>query len=89
MEGYGPGDTLGVAVNFEKLELYYSKNGRWLSGDPAIGGGLPLPVWAGRAGLFPSASLASGDSLRGRFAAEELRYLPPLGFTEWRRNPGM
>lgn len=89
LEGYGPGDTLGVAVNFEKLELYYSKNGRWLSGDPAIGGGLPLPVWAGRAGLFPSASLASGDSLRGRFAAEELRYLPPLGFTEWRRNPGM
>lgn len=85
LEAYGPGDTLGVAVNLDELELYYSKNGRWLSADPAVGGGTPLPAWSERAGLFPSATLAVGDSLRGRFAAEELRYPPPAGFTEWRR----
>lgn len=85
LEGYGPGDVLGVAVDLDKLQLYYSKNGRWITGNPATGNGLALPSWSRRSGLFPTATLAEGDSLRARFASAELRYSAPEGFTEWRR----
>lgn len=85
MEGYGPGDVLGVAVDMDTLQLYYSKNGRWILGNPATGAGVALPSWSGRAGLFPSANLAAGDSLRAHFARTDLRYSAPEGFTEWRR----
>lgn len=80
---YTTGQTVGVAVDFDAGNIWFSLDGSWiLSGDPAAGTS-PATTFT------PSSSLealgwfdnvAGTKSLTARFAGSQQVYTPPSGF---------
>ncbi len=63
---YADGDLFGVAVDFDRQRLYYRVNGKWATGKPGSGNGIPLSAGKRyRVCAFASGS-SSADVARGR-----------------------
>jgi hypothetical protein len=78
---FGNGDTIGIALDVERSEVYFSRRGVWLAGgDPILRvGGIPISVAFGEE-LFPSASVALGERLTANFGQWRFDFAPPPGF---------
>lgn len=80
------GDVLGIAVDLTAGKIWFAKNNTWQgSGDPAAG---TNAAYTGVSGTFyPAASLYKTPTtqhvLTARFAAADLGYSPPSGFSAW------
>lgn len=81
---YTTGDVIGIAIDFGAGQLWLSKNGAWISGDPSTG---TSPSFTGVIGtLFPAVSVRNNTTLgqwTGRFSAAQQTYAAPSGFTSW------
>jgi hypothetical protein len=79
---YGIGDVIGVAVDLNAGSIWFSKNGTWLSGDPALGTSPSASIAPGRycpgAGMFNPT-----DSITVNFGATAYASTPPLYFGNW------
>jgi hypothetical protein len=79
--GYNAGDVVGVALDAEAREVFFSINGVWQGGaDPQAGAG-GIPIGISSAALFPVVSLYEADLLHADFGQQgEFAHAPPDGF---------
>lgn len=78
---YTGGDVIGIALDMDAGKIWYAKNNTWqASGDPATAAN---PAYTGIvAPALPMVlTYRTGAQMTGRFAAAELTYSPPSGFS--------
>lgn len=79
--GFTNGQYVGVAVDLDAGNLWFSVNGTWVSGDPATGSS---PAYTGVTGtLFPVMSGADADKGTFNAGATSFHTAAPTGFTGW------
>ena len=73
--------TIGAAVDFDALKLWFARDGVWqASGNPAAGTSPAFSIAAGT--YFPAVSIyESGLAITGRFKSSDFVYSPPAGFS--------
>lgn len=82
---YGPGDTIGVAVDWTTGKVWFSKNGTWIAGDPVAGTGQTFTVPSADFTFGMLAYARSGFTYTGQVRANsaEQTYAPPTGFSRY------
>lgn len=75
---YKEGDIFGIAADFDQNRLYFSVNGKWLSGTPGSGNGFPLEKGKQYRACVLAAGTTIGDVKRGE----------PQSDTTWEVNFG-
>lgn len=83
VEGYAPGDVIGLAYDGYTNKLYISKNGQWIVGDPKTGRGALRVKYGVR--YFPMLTLSTGDSFLADFGQIAAKNRAPAGYEMWRR----
>jgi hypothetical protein len=76
-------DVIGIAIDLDAGQLYFSRNGAWLNGQPGGGGGIPLTrgqAYRIAAVVSASSSSAGTDSWTANFGKTKFRYAIPRGF---------
>jgi hypothetical protein len=74
-------DVIGIAIDADAGQLYFSRNGAWLNGQPGGGGGIPLT--RGQT-YYIAAVLSSGaDSWTANFGKTKFRHAIPRGFKSY------
>ncbi len=80
-------DIIGIAFDADNRKIYFSKNGVWQnSGNPAAGTGFAYDGTTITAGhtWYPTHTLYnSGESATANWAATDLVYTPPAGFSSF------
>jgi len=79
-------DVIGIAVDMDAGQLYFSRNGAWLNGQPGAGGGVPLTrgqTYHIAAVLSASSSAGGTDSWTANFGKTKFRYAIPRGFRSY------
>lgn len=77
------GTIIGVALDITAAKAWWAFDNTWdYSGTPGVSGGWALPTGFA-AGLFPYATALTPASCRSKFAASQLTYAPPSGFSAW------
>ena len=80
--GYTQNDVIGIAADLTALKLWFSKNGAWISGDPATGSSPSATIIAGM--YYPGLGLYNnGDQAVANFGGSLYAYTPPAGFGNW------
>jgi len=78
-----PGDTIGMAIDWDTGKVWFNKNTIWLSGDPAAGTSPTFTLPSGAFTIVAGAYVLSGEiqvvDLRARSGTTLL--LPPTGFS--------
>lgn len=81
---WDPGDTIGMAIDWDTGKVWFHKNTIWLSGDPAAGTSPTFTLPSGAFTIVAGAYVLSGEiqvlDLRARSGTTLL--LPPTGF-DW------
>ena len=72
------GDIIGVAVKDNKV--WFSKNGTWISGNPASGTSPSATIASSRQILFGSGLFGSGSAFVHNFGQRAFAYTAPSGF---------
>lgn len=80
---YGAGDVIGVAIDFANRRAWWSKNGTFMAGNPGAGTGMMVTYASGLGTIFAALQTTSGGSLTARFAASDLAYAVPSGFSAY------
>ena len=86
---YTATDVIGVAIDTNTGYLWFSKNGVWISGDPAAG---TSPTFTDVTGeLYPAFTLYTVDTSTGtlRTTVAEFSYSPPAGFSAYESSGGI
>lgn len=80
---WDPGDTIGMAIDWDTGKVWFHKNTIWLSGDPAAGTSPTFTLPSGAFTIVAGAYVLSGEiqvvDLRARSGTTLL--LPPTGFS--------
>lgn len=79
---YGVGDYVGVALDLDNAKIWFSKNGTYLSGDPAAG---TSPTYSSVSGtFFPVVNSAYINcQWVANFGATTFHTAAPAGFLGW------
>lgn len=78
------GDVVGVAIDIDSGNIWFSLNGAWTQGDPGAGAS-PVGALAAGATYWIGAAVESGTHLKAtiRTTLVEFSTAPPTGFTGW------
>lgn len=77
------GAVIMVAVNFTSKRIWFGRNGTWLnSGDP-VAGTNPAATFTTTNALFPVVQVYGSTVVTARFAAGDLSYPLPSGYSVW------
>jgi len=88
LAAYSAGDRLGCAYNGTTGKGWFSKNGVFASGDPALGTGEHFTFTAGTP-LFPGFTLIDvDDQVTVAFLRSAFESTPPTGFVAWDLDGG-
>ncbi|MGH8617951.1 MAG: hypothetical protein ACREUW_09685 [Burkholderiales bacterium] len=74
-------DVIGIAVDLDAGQLYFSRNGAWLNGQPGGGGGIPLT--RGQTYHIAAVLSSGADSWTANFGKTKFRYPVPRGFRSY------
>jgi hypothetical protein len=77
---YATGDVIGVALDADTGDIWFSKNGTWITGDPSTGTDPAATITGGD--YRPGVSAYNGGSMTVRSAPGETAYPAPLGFND-------
>jgi hypothetical protein len=73
-------DVIGIAIDMDARQVFYSRNGAWLNGQPGGGAGIPLK----RGPSQVAAVLLTGeDTWTANFGKTPFRYPLPRGFKSY------
>jgi len=84
-------DVIGIAVDLDAGQLYFSRNGKWINGQPGEGGGVPLvrgTSYAVVAVLSASSNAGGTDSWTANFGKTRFRHELPRGFKSYDGRQG-
>jgi len=84
-------DVIGIAIDLDAGQLYFSRNGTWINGQPGGGGGVPLFRGTSYAvvALSSASSNAGGtDSWTANFGKTRFRHALPRGFKSYDGRQG-
>ena len=70
-------DVIGIAIDMDARQVFYSRNGAWLNGQPGGGAGIPLK---GGPPQVVAALLTGEDTWTANFGRTQFRYPLPRGF---------
>lgn len=73
-------DVIGIAIDVDARQLFYSRNGAWLNGQPGGGAGIPLK---GGPSQVVAALLTGDDTWTANFGKTQFRYPLPRGFKSY------
>ena len=73
-------DVIGIAIDMDARQVFYSRNGAWLNGQPGGGAGIPL---ASGATQGVAALLTDEDTWTANFGKTAFRYPMPRGFRSY------
>ncbi|WP_420811650.1 SPRY domain-containing protein [Marinobacterium stanieri] len=77
----GPGDVIGLAIDFDADTMWFSVNGVWQDGDPTGDtGGITISNYITGPYLIVGCTYHSGESLQLNFGQAAYSYPPPTGF---------
>ena len=79
-------DVIGIAIDMDAGQLYFSRNGSWLNGQPGSGGGVALTrgqTYFITALLSASSSSSGTDNWTANFGKTQFRYAIPRGFKSY------
>lgn len=77
---FSSGDVIGVALDFDTRMAWWSKNGTFMSGNPAAGTGAMVTYASGLGTIFAALQGTGGASITAKFSSSDLVYTPPTGF---------
>lgn len=78
-------DVVGVAVDLDTGDVWFSRNGTWTQGDPGAGTSPEGTIASTASTYFPAISAESGADLDAslRTAEAQFSYPIPTGFVSW------
>ena len=77
-------DVIGIAIDMDARQIFYSRNGAWLNGQP--GGGAGIPLKSGPSQVV-AALLTGEDTWTANFGKTQFRYPLPRGFRSYDGRP--
>lgn len=79
-------DVIGIAIDLDGGQVYFSRNGTWMNGQPGSGGGIPIArgqPYAVAAVLSASSASLGSDSWTANFGKTRFRHGLPRGFRSY------
>jgi hypothetical protein len=85
---YGPtwtaGDIIGMAIDLNNHQAYFSKNGVWIGDPVAETGGLQLLTSAYTPCAYNPLSGGGTGTIKGAFSLANFTHANPVGYSQWR-----
>ena len=75
-------DVLGIAVDIGARKVWFSKNGAYQNGDPAVGS-VGLSIAGMGVTIYPLGESDGSGAITANFGATAFTTSPPSGFTAW------